>query len=95
MMTIVDISANISSQDLLRYCTQALIIDVYGIKTIRPTQQQQFDDCRIASLCYHSYNDDELMITRKCGPMTNVMVALPNIGSAICSTPQRLAFTHY
>jgi len=27
--------------------------------------------------------------------MPNVMVALPNIGSALCSTPQSLAFIHY
>jgi len=31
----------------------------------------------------------------KCGPMPNVMAALPNIGGALCSTPQRLADTHY
>ena len=30
----------------------------------------------------------------ECGPMTNVMVALPNIGGALCSTPQSLADTH-
>jgi len=27
--------------------------------------------------------------------MPNVMVALPNIGGALCSTPQSLAETHY
>ena len=27
----------------------------------------------------------------ECGPMPNVMVALPNIGGALCSTPQNLA----
>ena len=27
----------------------------------------------------------------ECGPMTNVMVALPNIGGALCSTPKSLA----
>jgi len=27
--------------------------------------------------------------------MTNVMVALPNIGGTLCSTPQRLADAHY
>ena len=27
----------------------------------------------------------------ECGPMTNMMVALPNIGGALCSTPQSLA----
>jgi len=27
--------------------------------------------------------------------MHNVMVTLPNIGGALCSTPQSLADTHY
>jgi len=27
----------------------------------------------------------------ECGPMPNVMVALPNIGGALCSMPQSLA----
>jgi len=31
----------------------------------------------------------------KCGPIPNVMAALPNTGGAICSTPQRLADAHY
>jgi len=31
----------------------------------------------------------ECMISnKKCGPMPNVMAALPNIGGALCSTPQ-------
>ena len=34
-------------------------------------------------------------IELECGPMPNVMVALPNIGGALCSTPQRLADAHY
>jgi len=36
-------------------------------------------------------------ITKKleCGPMSNVMAALPNIGGALCSTPQSLADAHY
>ena len=29
------------------------------------------------------------------GPMPNVMAALPNIGDALCSTPQSLADAHY
>jgi len=29
------------------------------------------------------------------GPMPNVMAALPNIGGALCSTPQSLADAHY
>jgi len=31
----------------------------------------------------------------ECGPMPNLMVALPNIGGALCSTPQRLPDAHY
>jgi len=31
----------------------------------------------------------------ECGPMPNVMVALPNIAGALCSMPQRLADAHY
>jgi len=29
------------------------------------------------------------------GPMPNEMAALPNIGGALCSTPQSLADAHY
>jgi len=31
----------------------------------------------------------------ECGPMPNVMAALPNIVGALCSTPQSLADVHY
>jgi len=31
----------------------------------------------------------------ECGPKPNVMAALPNIGCALCSTPQSLADAHY
>ena len=31
----------------------------------------------------------------ECGLMPNVMVALPNIGGALCSTPQSLADAYY
>jgi len=36
---------------------------------------------------YYSY--------KECGPMPNLMVALPNTGGALCSTPQSLADAHY
>jgi len=32
---------------------------------------------------------------QKCGPMPNVMTTLPNIGGALCSTPQSLADAQY
>jgi len=31
----------------------------------------------------------------ECGPMPNLMASLPNIGGALCSTPQSLADAHY
>jgi len=31
----------------------------------------------------------------ECGPMPNVMVALPNIGGVLCSAAQSLADAHY
>ena len=38
---------------------------------------------------------EEKKIELECGPMPNLMVALPNIGGALCSTPQSLADAHY
>jgi len=40
-------------------------------------------------------NDDKILIKLECGPMPNVMAALPNTGGALCSTPQSLADAHY
>ena len=31
----------------------------------------------------------------ECGPMPNLMVALPNVAGALCSTPQSLADAYY
>jgi len=36
----------------------------------------------------------KLQIKLECEPMRNVTAALPNIGGALCSTPQSLADTH-
>jgi len=36
-----------------------------------------------------------IIIELECGPMPNVMAALPNIGGALYSAPQRLADAHY
>jgi len=42
--------------------------------------------------CEHAIAKKQLL---ECGPMPNVMVALQNIGGALCSTPQSLADAHY
>jgi len=36
----------------------------------------------VATATQHGINN------QKCGPMPNVMAVLPNIGGALCSTPQ-------
>jgi len=40
---------------------------------------------------HHTEKPTEL----ECGPMPNVIAALPNIGGTLCSTPQRLTDPHY
>jgi len=42
-----------------------------------------------------SYSMSTRVIKLECGPMPNVMAALPNIGGTLCSTPQSLADAHY
>ena len=46
--------------------------------------------CRLKRPCYRQ-NIQQL----QCGPIPNVMAALPNIGGALWSTPQSLADAHY
>jgi len=40
-------------------------------------------------------NDGRKQNQLECGAMPNMMVALPNIGGTLCSTPQSLAGAHY
>jgi len=49
----------------------------------------------LAQKNYHCVKSNKNSQKLECGPMTNVMAALPNIGGALCSTPQSLADTHY
>jgi len=42
-----------------------------------------------------SYDFKQNILKLGCGPMPNVMAALPHIGGAICSAPQSLADAHY
>ena len=45
--------------------------------------------------CAQHVSDLHSKFTLECGPMPNLMVALPNTGGALCSTPQSLADAHY
>ena len=64
-----------------------------GNVTLRDVERQQDIQtfrCHSTSFCPINNSDN-----KKCGPMPNVMVALPNIDGALCSTPQSLADAHY
>ena len=45
--------------------------------------------------CYTLIMQTQYKQKLECGPMPNLMVALPNIGGALSSTPQSLADAHY
>jgi len=44
------------------------------------------------STCYIYWRSSRKIL--ECGPMPNMMVALPNTDGALCSTPQSLALAH-
>ena len=45
--------------------------------------------------CDRTWSHLHSKYTLECGPMPNVMVALPNIGGALYSTPESLVDAHY
>jgi len=49
----------------------------------------------VNSVKHLSYENRLKKLKLECGQMPNLMVALPNIGGALCSTPQSLADAHY
>ena len=59
--------------------------------------KEQIPGIGLAAIFNNLYYDDVVWKKTKleCGPMPNPMVALPNIGGALCSTPQSLADAHY
>jgi len=54
-------------------------------------------NCRVQALSEANVSVAQKVVDKKleCGPMPNLMAALPNIGGALCSTPQSLADAHY
>ena len=55
------------------------------------TDRQNYDSQDRASIASRGKNRSKL----ECGPMPNLMAALPNIGGALCWTPQSFADAHY
>ena len=58
-------------------------------------RRQRFDADDHFSLVLHTTNDVLSKTKLECGPIPNVMVALPNTGGTLCSTPQSLADAYY
>jgi len=70
--------------------SQALTLTLKLSQVSRPTRR------RIGHLCSSPRRISWLVLKKlECGPMPNLMVALPNIGGTRCSTPQSLADAHY
>jgi len=74
------------------YNTQAKTFDKRQNPTIH-----LFNLCGFAVYFLHTAYcaNEPKQIKLECGPMPNLMVALPSIGGALCSTPQSLADAHY
>jgi len=79
-----------------------------GVSDWTNTKLGPSPECPYTSYCHSSISSSittinslnytnltERIAQLECGPMPNVMVALPNIGGALCSTPQSLADAHY
>jgi len=54
-----------------------------------------FTDARDNVNYFTKLKKTKIQIILECGPMPNVMAALPNIGDTLCSTPQSLADARY
>ena len=81
-----------------RLSIHALVAKIWPDKVVRWCRDADFGDffasC-ISSETRAHVSDLHSKFTLECGPMSSLMVALPNIGGALCSTPQSLAYAHY
>ena len=66
------------------------VSDLHSKFTLRP-HVEVWQTANLRPLRLGEEKEKEL----ECGPMPNVMAGLPNIGGALCSTPQSLADAHY
>jgi len=71
------------------------ILDVYHTSTHRVSLVRIHDTGLKRAVRFSLKIQDAKNRQLECGPMPNLMAALPNIGGALCSTPQSLADAHY
>jgi len=73
-------------------CVDWMVALKCGLKTKRLT----YSNKRCGHWLYtEKKSSSKLELKLECGPMPNAMATLPNIGGALCSTPQSLADAHY
>jgi len=63
-------------------------------KTEEEEEQTTGENIMACSIPWNGHQEEKKK-KLECGPMPNVMAALPNTGGALCSTPQSLADAHY
>jgi len=69
------------------------VSDLHSKFTLRPHHVWKYGRHPISNRLGEEKKKEEEKL--EYGPMPNVMVALSNIGGALCSTPQSLADVHY
>jgi len=75
-------------------CTHDLRWSHTILVKVKPSLHQAFS--QVVDVMFHTYTCIAVQHSKlECGPMPNVMVALLNIGGALCSTSQSLADAHY
>jgi len=76
------------------------LLDELTVEKLRKNKRTETARLGIQQHCraldhFRDYCQVGLSNELECGSMPNVMAALPNIGGAVCSTPQILADAHY
>jgi len=78
-----------------RSCKLNIKVDLQNRNTIRCTlyvrRKLTNSQLNLPQGTKRKKSSEETKNKPECGPMPNLMVALPNIGGALCSTPQSLA----
>jgi len=74
---------------------QSATAEIKREKKKKETQKNETGQKYNVHICYAGWLQIVLLNQLECGQMPNVMVALPNIGGVLCSTPQTLADGHY
>jgi len=75
--------------------TQSVVIIIAATTSYLLMIVFRVTSCPVGSFLHLLLDENHYSRQLECGPMPNVMAALPNIGGALCSTPQSFADTHY